>query len=318
MTQGSLAIESMHIPVMVGEVLDALKVREGGLYIDCTVGAGGHASAILCAAGPGSRLLGMDVDPNAIERSASRLDEFRGNFLLANENFTRAEEVAVSAGFNPVDGILFDLGVSSDLLGDPQRGLSFQHDSPLDMRFSDRQQVTAADLVNDIPESELADILFQFGQERHSRRIARMIIANRPVLTTGQLARLVERSLTSAGRNPHKSRIHPATRTFMALRIAVNREMDSLASALPQGVRLLKPQGRLVVISFHSLEDGMVKGFLRRESSTCICPPQLPQCICGHSPSLKTITKEPIYPTEDEIRVNPRSRSAKMRVAQKL
>ncbi|MDP2661020.1 MAG: 16S rRNA (cytosine(1402)-N(4))-methyltransferase RsmH [Dehalococcoidia bacterium] len=318
MTLGSLAIESIHVPVMVGEVLEALKVREGGLYIDCTVGAGGHGSAILSAAGPGSRLLGLDVDPNAIERAATRLEEFRGNFLLANENFTRVEEVAVSAGFNPVDGVLFDLGVSSDLLADPRRGLSFQYDTPLDMRFSDRQQVTAADLVNDLPESELADMLFQFGQERHSRRIARMIIANRPVLTTGQLARLVERSLNSTGRNPHKSRIHPATRTFMALRIAVNREMDSLASALPQAVKVLKPQGRLVVISFHSLEDGMVKGFLRRESSACLCPPQVPQCICGHSPSLKIITREPIYPAEDEIRANPRSRSAKMRVAQKL
>ena len=318
MTPGSLTKESTHVPVMVDEVLDALKVREGGLFIDCTVGAGGHASAMLGAAGPGSRLLGLDVDPNAIERTGSRLEEFRGNFVLANENFTRVEEVAVNAGFNAVDGVLFDLGVSSDLLADPQRGLSFQYDAPLDMRFSGHQQTTAADLVNDLPESELAGILFQFGQERHSRRIARMIIANRPVLTTGHLARLIERALTSTGRNPHKSRIHPATRSFMALRIAVNREMDSLASALPQATRLLKPQGRLVVISFHSLEDGMVKAFLRKESSACLCPPRVPQCICGHSPSLKIITKELIYPTEEEIMLNPRSRSAKMRVAQKL
>lgn len=311
-------MDTRHIPVMLEEVLEALKVKEGGLYIDGTVGGGGHAWAILDAIGPAGRLLGLDMDPRAIERTASRLEEFRGCFLLANENFARIEEVAVTSGFYPVDGILFDLGVSSDLLEDPLRGFSFQQDAPLDMRFSDRQQTTAADLLNYLSESELADILFRFGQERHSRRIARVIVANRPVLTTGQLAWLVERALGSTGRSPHKGRIHPATRTFMALRIAVNREMDSLTSALPQALKLLKPQGRLVVISFHSLEDGMVKGFLRRESSGCICPPQVPQCVCGHSPSLRIITKNPVTPTEEEIRANPRSRSAKMRVAEKL
>ncbi len=318
MALGSPAIDSIHVPVMLGEVIEALRVRDGGTYIDCTVGGGGHTSAILDASGPAGRLLGLDMDPSAIDRTALRLEEFRGCFLLANENFARLEEVAVTSGFYPVDGILFDLGVSSDLLWDPKRGFSFQHDAPLDMRFSDRQQDTAADLVNHLSESDLADIIFRFGQERHSRRIARIIVANRPVLTTGQLAWLVERALGSSGRSSYKGRIHPATRTFMALRIAVNKEMDSLASALPQAVKLLKPHGRLVVISFHSLEDGMVKGFFRRESSGCICPPQIPQCVCGHSPSLRIVTKDPITPTEAEIRVNPRSRSAKMRVAEKL
>lgn len=303
---------------MVGQVLEALRAKERGLFIDCTVGGAGHARTILEASDPGSRLLGLDLDSQAIDRAARYLEDFRGRFLLANENFARLEEVAVASGFSSVNGILFDLGVSSDLLEDPQRGFSFQHDAPLDMRFSNRQEVTAADLVNHLQERELADILFRFGQERHSRRLARFIVANRPVLTTGQLAWLVERALAASGRKPHRSRIHPATRTFLALRIAVNRELDNLASALPQALKLLKPQGRLVVISFHSLEDGLVKDFFRRESSGCLCPPSFPQCVCGHSPSLRIITKEPVTPTEEEIKANPRSRSAKMRVAEKL
>ncbi len=300
------------------EVLQALRVREGGLYIDCTVGGGGHARAVLEAGSPSGRLLGLDLDPHAIDRAALYLEDFRGRYLLASENFSRLEEVAITSGFHPVDGILFDLGVSSDLLEDPERGFSFQHDAPLDMRFDNRQEVTAADLVNHIPERELADILFRFGEERHSRRIARFIVSNRPVLTPGQLAWLVERAMPQRGRDPRRSRIHPATRTFMALRIAVNQELDNLASTLPQAAKLLKPEGRLVVISFHSLEDRQVKDFFRRESSGCLCPPQFPQCVCGHSPSLRIITREPVTATDEEIRNNPRSRSAKMRVAEKI
>jgi len=303
---------------MVQEVIEALKIREGGVYIDCTLGGGGHSRAILEATGLTGRLLGLDLDSRAIERAAHHLEDLRGSFLLANENFSRLEEVAVTSGFHPADGVLFDLGLSSDLLEDPERGFSFQHDAPLDMRFDKRQQVTAADLVNHLPERDLADILFRFGQERRSRRIARFIAANRPVLTTGQLSWLVERALPHTGRPFHRSRVHPATRTFMALRIAVNRELDNLASALPQAVKLLKPEGRLVVISYHSLEDGLVKDFIRRESSGCLCPPQFPKCVCGHSPSLRTISREPVTPTDEEIKSNPRSRSAKMRTAEKL
>lgn len=303
---------------MVDQVLEGLKAREGGLYIDCTLGGGGHAQAILEASGARGRLLGLDLDPQAIARAAQRLSDFPGHLLLANENFARLEEIAVASGFCPVDGILFDLGLSSHLLEDPQRGFSFQHDAPLDMRFDQRQPLTAADLVNDLPERELADLIFRFGQEHNSRRIARFIVGNRPVLTTSQLAWLVERAVARPGQEPRHSRIHPATRTFMALRISVNQELDNLASALPQAVKLLRPQGRLVALSYHSLEDGLVKDFLRRESSWCLCPPQVPQCVCGHSPSLRTITKDPISPTDEETKANPRSRSAKMRVAEKL
>lgn len=318
MAIGSLTIERKHIPIMVSEVLRGLKVREGGIYIDCTLGGAGHSRAILEASSPDGRLLGLDLDSQAIERASEYLEDFRGRFLLANENFARLGEVALGSGFTPVDGVLFDLGISSDLLEDPERGFSFQHDAPLDMRFSHRQETTAADLVNSLPERDLADLLFRFGQERHSRRIARFIVANRPVLTTGQLAWLVERAFASPGRSPHRGRTHPATRTFMALRIAVNREFENLSSALPQAARLLKPQGRLVIISFHSLEDGLVKDFLRRESSGCLCPPQFPQCVCGHSPSLRIIAKDIVIPTEEEIKANPRSRSAKMRVAERI
>lgn len=303
---------------MLTEVLRALKVREEGIYIDCTLGGGGHARPILEASTPGGRLLGLDLDPHAVDRAASYLEDFRGRYLLANENFSRLEKVAVASGFHAVDGVLFDLGVSSDLLADPERGFSFQHDAPLDMRFDKRQQVTAADLVNQLPERELADIIFRFGEERHSRRITRFIVSNRPVLTTSQLAWLVERALPQRDRHPYRVRIHPATRTFMALRIAVNQELDNLGSALPQAIKLLVPSGVLVAISFHSLEDRIVKEFFRRESSGCLCPPQLPGCVCGHSPSLRIITKDPVTPTDEEVQTNPRSRSAKMRVAEKL
>ncbi|MDP2935704.1 MAG: 16S rRNA (cytosine(1402)-N(4))-methyltransferase RsmH [Dehalococcoidia bacterium] len=318
MAVGNLAIERAHIPVMLNEVLQALAVRERGIYVDCTVGGAGHARPILESSSPSGRLLGLDLDPQAIDRAAQHLEDMRGRFLLANENFDRVEEVAISSGFYPADGILFDLGVSSDLLEDPERGFSFQHDAPLDMRFDKRQQVTAADLANYLPERELADTLFRFSQERFSRRIARFIIANRPVLTTSQLAWLVERAIPARGRDLQRRRIHPATRTFMALRIAVNREFDVLVAALPQAVKLLKPGGRIAIISFHSLEDGLVKDFFRRESSGCLCPPKVPICVCGHSPSLRIITKDPVTPTDEETRANPRSRSAKLRVAERL
>jgi 16S rRNA (cytosine1402-N4)-methyltransferase len=310
---GGSTIETGHHPVLLREALAALRVRPGGVYIDCTVGAGGHARAILEASAPDGRLLGLDLDPSAITLAQRALEPFQDRALLVRGNFARLKEVASASGFPPVDGILFDLGISSLQLDSPQRGFSFQHDAPLDMRMDPHQALTAAHLVNELSEEDLAGLLFKYGQERKSRRIARLIVSHRPITSTGQLAHLAELAL---GRG--QGRIHPATRTFLALRIAVNQELENLSQGLAQAVGLLRPEGRLVVISFHSLEDGLVKDFLRRESSQCICPPHLPQCVCGHTPSLRTITRLPAVPSEEEIRHNPRSRSAKMRVAERL
>jgi 16S rRNA (cytosine1402-N4)-methyltransferase len=304
---------SEHIPVLLEEGIEALRPQRGGRYVDCTVGGGGHAQAILEASAPGGQLLGIDADPEAIKTAQQRLAPYAGAVLLVNENFERLEHICSRHNFRPVQGILFDLGMSWLQIEDAARGFSFQHSGPLNMRFSPRQTLTAADIVNTYPESELADLLARYGEEPHSRQIARHIVANRPVHSSGQLARLVERVAGGTRR-----RIHPATRTFQALRIAVNRELEHLESALAQAVNLLGFEGRLVVISYHSLEDRLVKQFLRQEAQGCLCPPRTPVCCCGHRPSLKLIAKKVIRPSPQEVAANPRSRSAKMRVAERI
>jgi 16S rRNA (cytosine1402-N4)-methyltransferase len=302
-----------HIPVLVEEAVELLHVQPGGHYIDCTVGAGGHAAAILERILPEGQLLGIDADPAAIEVAESRLQSYGDAVLLVNENFEKLEAICVRHNFTPVHGILFDLGMSSLQLEDKNRGFSFKHDAPLDMRFGPAQRLTAADIVNTFSEAELASLLWRYSDERRSRRIARQIVVNRPISTTSQLARIVEQA---AGR--HRGRIHPATRTFQALRIAVNQELEHLELVLKQAVKLLSPKGRLVLISYHSLEDRIVKRFLYRESRGCLCPPETPVCICGHVPTLKLITKRVITPSAAEIEINPRSRSAKLRAAELL
>ena len=227
-------------------------------------------------------------------------------------NFADVEEIAVEHGFCPVDGVLLDLGLSSLQLEAAGRGFSFQLDGPLDMRFAPSQTTTAADLVNSLPVEELADILFRYGEEPRARRVARAIVAERPIITTRQLAALVERTV---GR---RKKLHPATRTFQALRMVVNEEMECLAEALPQALRLLAPGGRLAIISFHSLEDRLVKQFFRREARDCLCPPEVLVCACGHRATLGILTKKPIRPSADEVAANPRSRSAKLRIAYRL
>ncbi|MDP3047749.1 MAG: 16S rRNA (cytosine(1402)-N(4))-methyltransferase RsmH [Chloroflexota bacterium] len=300
-----------HIPVLVNEVLAALLPRSGGSYIDATVGLGGHAAAILDASAPQGRLLGLDADPQAIVAAGDRLSGYGQRVVLVNRSYVDLTSVAEAEGFPLVDGILFDLGLSSAQLEASNRGFSFQVDEPLDMRFNPVGE-TAADLVNGLSERDLADLIYQFGEEPASRMIARSIIANRPLSTTAQLARLIERTLGGRGK------IHPATRTFQALRIAVNHELESIQSVLPQAVTTLRPGGRLAVITFHSLEDRLVKQFLRRESSDCLCPPRVPACTCGHRASLRLVTTKAVAPGEEELRTNPRSRSAKLRVAEKL
>ena len=280
--------------------------------MDGTLGAGGHAAGLLAGSDPGGQLLGMDVDPQALALAHQKLAPFGERAWLKKAPYTSLPDQLVELGWDSVDGILLDLGASSMQFDTPERGFSFLVDGPLDMRFDPSNPLTAAQIVNEWPEQELADILLRYGEEPASRRIARAIIASRPVGGTRQLAAVVER--VQHRRGPH----HPATQTFQALRIAVNAELESVEKILPMAVQALAPGGRLAVISFHSLEDRLVKDYFRRESKDCICPPRQPICTCGHKASIKEISRRPITPTETEIDQNSRARSAKLRVAEKL
>lgn len=302
-----------HVPVLAEEVLAALEPVPGGEYVDLTVGAAGHARRLLAQSSPSGRLLAIDADAEAVQYARSALLAFGERAVVRRGSFDELAALAVENGFVAVQGILADLGLSSRQLADAGRGFSFQGEGPLDMRLDTASQITtAADLVNELPEAELASILYRYGEERRSRPIARAIVRSRPLQTTVQLAELVARTVGQRGR------IHPATRVFMALRIAVNDELGALERMLPQAVRLLASGGRLAVISFHSLEDRLVKDYFRREASDCICPPQVPICRCGHKAGLRLITRRAIQPSMEESASNPRSRSARLRVAEKL
>jgi 16S rRNA (cytosine1402-N4)-methyltransferase len=305
-------LASIHTPALLAEVLRSLAVQPGGRYIDATLGGGGHAAAILEQSSPGGQLLGIDADPTAIEAARERFRGSGDSILIVNDNFVNLQSICIKYDFFPVHGILFDLGMSSLQLNGSGRGFSFQHDAPLDMRFNPVQKTTAADIVNTTTETRLANIIRAYGEESQSHRIARSIVKERPIETTGQLARLIEQAVGRRGR------LHPATKTFQALRIAVNHELEHLGTALKQAVDLLGYEGRLVVISYHSLEDRIVKQFMQREARACICPPGTPTCVCGHTPSLRLINKKVIIPTDAEIRANPRIRSAKLRAAERI
>ena len=302
-----------HIPVLLNEVIESLAVKPGGRYIDCTVGGGGHTAAILERSYPGGQLLGIDADPNAIELARKSLEAHSESTLLVNENFANLRDICTRYGFFPVHGILFDLGLSSIQLNGNGRGFSFQHDAPLDMRLNPSQKLTAADILNTYSENKLAHLIETYGEERRSRQIARSIVQERPIETTFHLVRIVEKAI----RRP-RGRIHPATRTFQALRIAVNHELENLEAALKQAVSLLGFEGRLVVIAYHSLEDRIVKRFMRQEAKDCLCPPGTPICVCNHTRSLKLVTKKVITPSPEEVQLNPRSRSAKLRAAERV
>lgn len=303
-----------HTPVLLEEVLEFLAVQPGGRYIDCTLGGAGHARAILEASSPGGLLLGIDADPEALRIARERLASYGASFKLVEANFRMLREVCWENSFIPVHGVLFDLGVSSFQLSRMGRGFSFQAEAPLDMRFSPQQTLTAADIVNSYPERDLADVIWRFGEEPYSRAIARAILRTRPLRSTTELASVVARAI---GRKS-SSAIHPATRTFQALRIAVNDELSALSEGLEQAKEALGNGGRLVVISFHSLEDRIVKQFMQRESRDCICPPDVLRCVCGHRASLKALTKKPVQPRTEEVQANPRARSARLRAAEKL
>ncbi|MCL5958867.1 MAG: 16S rRNA (cytosine(1402)-N(4))-methyltransferase RsmH [Chloroflexi bacterium] len=311
-----MAEDSLHLPVLYQEVLDALQPGPGRNFIDCTLGLGGHAKGILERSSPDGRLLGIEANPESLRLAARRLEAYRDRCTLVNDNYVNVARIAEEQGFLPVDGVLFDLGISSFLLEGLELGFSFRIDSPLDMRFDPRQTETAYDVVNRLSEAELADILYRYGEEPRARKIARAIVKARSkaeIGTSRDLAAVIERAVL-----PERGRVHPATRAFQAIRIFVNRELENVQSGLEQAIDLLRAEGRLAVISFHSLEDRVVKQFLAQEARGCVCPPRLPACICGHKPRLKILTKKPIVPPEAEIRQNPRSRSAKLRVAERL
>ena len=308
-----------HRPVLLQETLKFLVPERGGLFVDCTVGLGGHSEAILKSS-PDTRIVGLDLDPAALDYSRQRLASFGERFRAVQANFREIETVLREAGEIDSAGILVDLGVSSLQFDSPERGFSFRFDAPLDMRMDPTSGPTAADLLQQLPEAEIARIIFEFGEERHSRRIARRIVERReqalPVTTTAELAELV-RAAVGGGRK-RQQQIHPATRTFQALRIAVNNELEGLGEFVEKAVDLLAPDGRFVAISFHSLEDRIVKRELRRLSGHCECPPRLPVCSCGARKAVEILTRRPATPSDREVDENPRARSAKLRAVRKL
>ena len=312
-----------HKPVLLKEVVTQLRPRSSGLYVDCTVGGGGHAREILRDSAPDGQLIGLDWDEEAIAASRERLSEFGARVQLVRANFVELNRVLMSLGVTAVDGILFDLGVSSRQFDEPSRGFSFVREGALDMRMSRQPResrgevgASARDVLRTASLEELARIFRIYGEERRGRAIARGIVAERehhPMETTTQLARLVERIV-----GPKRGAMHPATRVFQALRIDVNNELENLKRGLEDAVNHLKSGARIAVISFHSLEDRIVKQFFVQKSTGCICPPELAVCACGRKEVLRIVTRKPMTPTEQEIRENPRARSAKLRVAEKI
>jgi len=303
---------SDHIPVLYQDIILALNPKSRGRYVDGTLGAGGHAAGILKASSPDGEVLGLDVDPQALEIAKKNLSEFGARATIMQASYTTLTEHLVKVGWTRIDGMLLDLGASSMQFDTPERGFSFQTAGELDMRFDPTNALTATHLVNDLPEPELANLIFRYGEEPRSRQIAKAIVTARPISSTVQLAEII----TSI--SPSRDRLHPATRTFMALRIAVNDELNSIEEVLPQAIHALEIGGRLAVISFHSLEDRLVKNYFRQESKDCLCPPRQPMCTCGHKASIRELNRRPLIPSDQESSRNPRSRSAKLRVVEKI
>lgn len=305
-------MDAPHKPVLYKEIIHALQPKRSGRYIDGTLGAGGHARGVLEACAPDGRLLGLDVDPQALALARKNLAPYGERVTFAQASYLALLELMRDLGWDAVDGILLDLGVSSMQLDMPERGFSFQHEAPLDLRFDREAGPSAAQLVNTMSEAGLAELLFKYGEEPRARRIAKLIVQARPVGTTTQLAEIVKRAYHG------HHRVHPATRTFQALRIAVNDELSALEKALPRAAQALRPGARLAVISFHSLEDRIVKEYFRRESKDQINPPYERIYEVERKATLKEVNRKPITPGEQEVRENPRARSAKLRVAEKL
>ena len=302
-----------HHPVLYHEILDTLAPQTDRVYVDGILGAGGHAEGILTHSAPKGKLLGLDLDPEAIAIAQKRLLPFIERTSLQQASYLNAQEILSELGWPPPHGILLDLGVSSMQLDHPERGFSFMAQGPLNMRFNQGTKPNASDIVNTFREDALSELIWKYGEERYSRRIAKAIVTSRPINDTRALAVVIRKAVPK-----QTSHIHPATRTFQAIRIVANRELDTLSEAMPKLVDILAPGGRIAVISFHSLEDRIVKQFFKLESRDCICPPEQLICNCEHKAIVKILTKKPITASGKELDVNPRARSAKLRIAQKL
>ena len=307
-----------HVPVLLDETVKGLDIKPSGVYVDCTLGGGGHAFEIARRLGPQGLFIGIDQDAQALETAEQKLGPLPVRKEIIRCNFAFLEEVLESLSVDKVDGFLADLGVSSFQLDTPRRGFSYQHDALLDMRMDDTSSLTAADIVNNYSEKDIEKILWEYGEEKWAKRIAAFIIVKRkrsPITTTGELVEVVKAAIPAAAR---RTGPHPAKRVFQALRIEVNREIDVLQKVLHTMVEFAAPGGRICIISFHSLEDRMVKETFRYYAGGCICPPDFPQCVCGRSAVLKSLTRKPIEASEEEKSNNPRARSAKLRIAEKL
>lgn len=312
-------MEFQHQSVLMNQTLNSLKLRPGGVYLDGTLGGGGHTEAILQATEPDGKVIGLDQDDEALAAASQRLKPFGERFCPIRANFAEMEQVLAAEGIAGLDGVLLDIGVSSHQLDEPDRGFSYMQDGPLDMRMDRRGGQTAADLVAELSESELANLIYRYGEEKFSRRIARRIVEQRaqtPIESTKQLAELISAAIPAAQRRKEKQ--HPAKRTFQALRIAVNDELGVLERGLVAAFASLKSGGRLSVITFHSLEDRIVKNYFAGLAKGCECPPEFPVCVCGKQPQALLITRRPQTATEDELQSNPRARSAKLRTVEKL
>jgi 16S rRNA (cytosine1402-N4)-methyltransferase len=308
----------IHTPVLAKEVIACLRGAGGGIFVDATVGEGGHTVEILRAS-PRNKVIGIDWDREILEQARKRVAEYAERVTLVNDNFVHLPQILRTAGVEAVDGILFDLGVSSVHFEEQGRGFSLYLDGPIDMRMDMRRKVTASDIVNHFPLEEIERILRSYGEERWAKRIAKAIVSARQqqeIRSTGQLAEICSRAIP---RKYRTHRVHPATKTFLALRIAVNEELENIEKVLTDAPFLLKQGGRIGVIAFHSLEDRIVKKGFKKMERTCICPPALPQCVCGgRNKVLQVVTKRPLTPAPEELRDNPRARSAKLRVAERV
>ena len=308
-----------HLSVMLKEAVDYLNCRSGGTYVDCTLGGAGHSKAILENILPDGLLIGIDRDMDAIRNANEKLKQYKENVRLYHDNFINLPAILKASGVPSVDGILLDLGLSYNQLENSGRGFSFSKDEPLDMRMDSRTSTTAYDIVNSFNERKLSDIFYTFGEERHSKKIARNIVqarSTRPIATSRELAEIVKRSVPA--QKTGKKKIHPATQVFMALRIAVNDELENIKTFLGNVVELLNRQGRIVVLSFHSLEDRIVKHWIKDMESDCSCPPQFPKCVCNKKKLFRSVTRKVVIPSGEEIQENPMARSTKMRVAEKM
>ena len=310
--------EFKHLSVLLDECIEGLAIKPNGIYVDGTAGGGGHSFHIASALGEGGRLIAIDQDEDAIKAAGKRLAPFGDKVTLVRSNFSEVGEVCAELGIEAIDGILMDLGVSSYQLDTPERGFSYNADAPLDMRMDNRASLDASVVVNTYTEEKLREIIYGYGEEKFGGRIAAEIVkarSQKPIETTGELVDIIKRSMPSSAKQGGH---HPAKRTFQAIRIEVNGELDVIPKAIRGAEKLLAPSGRIAVITFHSLEDRIVKQEYASLAAGCTCPKSLPICVCGNKPKLKIVTRKPVLPSEEEIANNPRSRSAKLRIAEKI